>query len=252
MHGCPAFTELDMSPHRLAIATAAPDRLRRPTGRNSATHGREIGSEAKEAKHIGAGEPLVVVGASTGGTEALKVLIAMLPASMPGIVMVQHMPEMYTPSFAQRLDTAGALRVSEACHNETVRPGRAYLAPGHSHVSIQRNGSGYVLQLARSEPVNRHRPSVDVLFESAASCGARSLVGVLLTGMGRDGAAGMLAMKRAGAWNIVQDEATCIVFGMPRAAIEMGAAHEVAPIDQVANRILQRLGLKGASVTSSA
>ncbi len=187
-------------------------------------------------------DPLIVVGASTGGTEALKVLISSLPSGLPPIMIVQHMPEMYTASFAQRLNASGAVRVAEAQHNETVKHGRAYLAPGHSHLSVRRSGSSFIAGLARSEPVNRHRPSVDVLFESAALCGTHNLVGVLLTGMGRDGAAGMLSLKRAGAWNIAQDEASCVVFGMPRAAIELGAAHEVAPIGDIARRIVQRVG----------
>lgn len=190
----------------------------------------------------GEADTLIVIGASTGGTEALKLLVTGLPAGLPGIVIVQHMPELYTASFARRLDASGALRVAEARQNQAIRPGCAYVAPGHSHVSIRRDGSGYAMQLARGEPVNRHRPSVDVLFESAARCGAAGLIGVLLTGMGRDGAAGLLALRRAGAWTIAQDEASSVVFGMPRAAIELGAVHEVVPIQDMARHIVQRLG----------
>jgi two-component system chemotaxis response regulator CheB len=156
--------------------------------------------------------------------------------------MTQHMPEMFTASFASRLDALSAIMVREAVHGETVAPGIAYLAPGHSHLLIRRmtNGS-YQCELSRAEPVNRHRPSVDVLFHSAAEQVGRQAIGVLLTGMGKDGAAGLLHMMRAGAWTIGQDQASCVVYGMPREAALLGALKEVVPLTEIAAHVLQRV-----------
>ena len=186
-------------------------------------------------------EKLIAIGASTGGTEAIKEVLIRLPAEIPGIVMVQHMPETFTPSFAKRLDSLGAVRVVEAQGGERIQPGYAYLAPGHSHMTIKRSGVGWVTELSRAEPVNRHRPSVDVLFHSVAKEAGRNAIGVILTGMGKDGAQGMLAMHQAGAWNIGQDQESCVVYGMPREAALVGAVDEVAPLTGVAARILARL-----------
>lgn len=186
-------------------------------------------------------EKLVAIGASTGGTEAIKEVLTRLPAEMPGVVMVQHMPETFTPSFAKRLDSLSALRVIEAQGGERIQPGHAYLAPGHSHMRIKKSGNGWVTELSQSEPVNRHRPAVDVLFESVAREAGRNAIGVILTGMGKDGAQGMLAMRQAGAWNIGQDQDSCVVYGMPREAARLGAVDEVASLNDVAGRILARL-----------
>jgi len=186
-------------------------------------------------------EKLIAIGASTGGTEAIKEVLIRLPAEIPGIVMVQHMPETFTPSFAKRLDSLGAVRVVEAQGGERIQPGYAYLAPGHSHMTIKRSGAGWVTELSRAEPVNRHRPSVDVLFHSVAKEAGRNAIGVILTGMGKDGAQGMLAMHQAGAWNIGQDQESCVVYGMPREAALIGAVDEVAGLTNVAARILARL-----------
>jgi two-component system chemotaxis response regulator CheB len=186
-------------------------------------------------------DDLVVIGASTGGTEALKSVLTALPEVTPGILIVQHMPQTFTHSFAQRLDGLCRIHVREAVHGERVLPGTAYVAPGHSHLLVKRAAGGYVLELSRGDPVNRHRPSVDVLFHSAAAVAGRHAVGVMLTGMGKDGAAGMLAMKRAGAWNIAQDQATCVVYGMPREAVELKAVDEVAPLPEIGVRIMARL-----------
>lgn len=186
-------------------------------------------------------ERLVAIGASTGGTEAIKEVIARLPAEVPGIVIVQHMPEAFTPSFAKRLDSLGPIRVVESKGGERIQPGHAYLAPGHSHLQVRKSGGGWVTELARSEPVNRHRPSVDVLFHSVAKEAGRNAIGVILTGMGKDGALGMLAMRQAGAWNIGQDQESCVVYGMPREAAQVGAVAEVAGLNGVAARILARL-----------
>ncbi|MCK6373084.1 MAG: chemotaxis response regulator protein-glutamate methylesterase [Zoogloea sp.] len=186
-------------------------------------------------------EKLVLIGASTGGTEAIKEVLCSLPGQMPGILIVQHMPEMFTASFAKRLDGLCQMRVKEAEHGEKVMPGTAYLAPGHSHLSVRRAVGGYVCELAQSEPVNRHRPAVDVLFSSAARQVGAHALGVILTGMGKDGAQGLLAMKQAGAWTIGQDQESCVVYGMPREAAAIGALDDVAPLKEIGQRVLSRL-----------
>lgn len=185
---------------------------------------------------------IIFIGASTGGTEAIRDVLTRLPAEVPPILMTQHMPELFTGSFARRLDSLSAMNVHEAVHGEPVRPGVAYLAPGHSHLTIKKaERGGYICELARSEPVNRHRPSVDVLFHSAAEQVGRLAIGVLLTGMGKDGALGMLHMMQAGAWTIGQDQASCVVYGMPREAALLGALREVVPLAEIAAHVLQRL-----------
>jgi len=190
-------------------------------------------------------EKIVFVGSSTGGTEALKEFLARMPATSPAVLITQHMPEAFTRSFAHRLDGLSAMAVKEAEHNERVVPGHAYIAPGHSHLLVKKSGAFYYTELSQAEPVNRHRPSVDVLFHSAAQVAGASALGVIMTGMGKDGAQGMLAMRQAGAYTIAQDEASCVVFGMPKAAIEIGAAHEVASLNDIAGRVLDRLGRRG-------
>jgi two-component system chemotaxis response regulator CheB len=190
-------------------------------------------------------EKLIIVGASTGGTEAIKEFLVRMPVDCPAILIVQHMPEGFTTSFAKRLDGLCKIAVKEAVQGERVLPGHAYIAPGHSHLLLGRSGANYVTQLDQGPPVNRHRPSVDVLFRSAAANAGKNAVGVILTGMGKDGAAGMLEMKEAGAWNIAQDEATCVVFGMPREAIAVGATHEVAPLTELPGMVLNRINSEG-------
>ena len=188
-------------------------------------------------------EKLVIVGASTGGTEAIRALLQPLPADSPAILITQHMPAGFTRSFAKRLDTLCAVTVSEAEHGERVLPGHVYLAPGgERHMKLARSGANYVIDLIEGPPVNRHRPAVDVLFESAAEVAGRNAVGVLLTGMGKDGAAGMLKMRHAGASTLAQDEASCVVYGMPREAVALGAVEEIAGLDVMTERILARLG----------
>ena len=179
-------------------------------------------------------EKVVVVGASTGGTEALREFLEAMPLDAPGIVIVQHMPEEFTARFAQRLDGICRITVKEAADNDSVIRGQALIAPGNRHVLLKRSGARYFVELRDGPLVSRHRPSVDVLFRSAARYGGKNVVGVIMTGMGDDGAKGMLEMKQAGAFNIAQDESTCVVFGMPAEAIKLGAVDRVVPLGNMA------------------
>lgn len=189
-----------------------------------------------------AGVRILFIGASTGGTEAIKQVLLGLPRNCPPVLIVQHMPEMFTAAFARRLDGLCELHVKEAEDGESVVPGTAYIAPGHSHLSVKRAAAGnFQCALSRAEPVNRHRPSVDVLFSSAAEQVGAAAVGVLLTGMGKDGARGLLQMREAGAWTIAQDHGSCVVYGMPREAALIGAACEVVALDEIAQRMLRHL-----------
>ncbi|MES2321741.1 MAG: chemotaxis response regulator protein-glutamate methylesterase [Pseudomonadota bacterium] len=190
-------------------------------------------------------EKLIIIGASTGGTEAIREFLMQMPSDCPGILITQHMPEGFTTSFARRLDSLCKISVSEAKGDERVLPGHAYIAPGHSHLLLARSGANYITRIEQSEPVNRHRPSVDVLFRSAALAAGKNAVGVILTGMGKDGAAGMLEMKTAGAYNFAQDEASCVVFGMPREAIALGGTHEVGPLTSLPGMVLGYLSTQG-------
>lgn len=181
---------------------------------------------------------IVCIGASTGGTEALRDILAELPADAPGIVVVQHMPEKFTAAFAKRLDGLCALSIKEAEDGDLVLPGTALIAPGNRHLLLERNGRHYRIAIKDGPPVSRHRPSVDVLFRSAAQMAGPNAVGVLLTGMGDDGARGLLEMKTAGAATIAQNEETCVVFGMPKEAIQRGAADKVLALDRIAHEIM--------------
>lgn len=185
---------------------------------------------------------MLFIGASTGGTEALKVFLSGMPADCPPILVVQHMPESFTGSFARRLDTLCPPKVIESQGNERVESGTVYIAPGHSHLRIRRGAGGYLTELAQTLPVNRHRPSVDVLFDSAAELLGRQALAVILTGMGKDGALGMLHLRQAGARTFGQDEASCVVYGMPREAYQIGAVEEQAPLNELARRVLIALG----------
>lgn len=185
----------------------------------------------------GAGR-IIFVGASTGGTEALKTFLLGMPANCPPILIVQHMPESFTASFAKRLDGLCAPEIFEAKGNEKVEAGKVYIAPGHSHLQIRRGTTGYVTEILATPPVNRHRPSVDVLFDSAAALLGRQAVGVILTGMGKDGAQGLLRMRQAGASTFGQDEASCVVYGMPREAFLIGAVEEQCPLNDMARRVM--------------
>ncbi len=194
-------------------------------------------------------EKLIAVGASTGGTEAIREMLEPLPADSPGILIAQHMPPGFTRSFAQRLDGLCRIHVKEADHGERVLPGYAYVAPGGHHLSLGRSGANYVANLSQDDAVNRHRPSVDVLFDSVARNAGVNAIGVILTGMGKDGAAGLLRMRKAGAYTFAQDEASCVVFGMPREAIELGAANEVLPLHEMARSVLAHLRTFGDRAT---
>ncbi|WP_018151349.1 protein-glutamate methylesterase/protein-glutamine glutaminase [Leeia oryzae] len=190
-------------------------------------------------------EKLILVGASTGGTEALREFLMPMPPDTPAILVTQHMPEMFTKSFAARLNSLCKIEVKEAEHGERVMPGHAYIAPGHSHMLLSRSGSNYVIELNQGPPVNRHRPSVDVLFRSGANVAGPNIIGVILTGMGKDGAQGMLEMKQAGAYNLAQDEASCVVFGMPKEAIALGGADEIVPLSKMSERVLAQVSRLG-------
>ena len=186
-------------------------------------------------------EKLIIIGASTGGTEAIRKVLQPLPPDSPGIMIAQHMPAGFTQSFAERLNGLCRIVVSEAVHGERILPGHAYIAPGGFHLSLTRCGANYVAQVDLEPPVNRHRPSVDVLFDSAAKNAGKNAIGVILTGMGRDGAEGLLRMRQAGAYTLAQDEASCVVFGMPREAIALGGVDEVVPLQEMSQRVLAHL-----------
>jgi two-component system chemotaxis response regulator CheB len=191
-------------------------------------------------------EKLIAIGASTGGTEAIREVLMRLPADAPGVLIAQHMPPGFTRSFAQRLDGLCRIAVSEAVDGERVRSGHAYIAPGDRHLTLVRSGADYVIALDDGPAVNHHRPSADVLFNSVARHAGVNACGVMLTGMGKDGARGMLAMRQAGAVNIAQDEASCIVFGMPREAVAVGAVHEVLPLSRIAARLVELVAVGGS------
>ena len=193
-------------------------------------------------------EKVICIGASTGGTEAIREVLVPMPADAPAIVITQHMPPGFTTSFAARLNTLCRIRVAEARNGERILPGHAYIAPGGHHLRIERSGSNYVAVIEDTEPVNRHKPSVEVLFRSAARVIGPNALGVMLTGMGADGAQAMREMKDAGSYNYVQDEASCVVFGMPRMAIQAGAAHEILSLSQIAPALLARLASAPADV----
>lgn len=186
-------------------------------------------------------EKLICIGASTGGTEAIKEILTRLPADSPGIVITQHMPPGFTTSFAARLNSLCQITVKEAADGERILPGHAYIAPGGKQFRVNRSGANYVAVVEDGELVNRHKPSVEVLFKSVACVVGRNAFGVMLTGMGNDGAKAMREMKDAGSYNYVQDEASCIVFGMPREAILHGAADEVLPLAQIASALIAKL-----------
>lgn len=189
-------------------------------------------------------ERVVVIGASTGGTEAIRAVLLGLRRDCPGVVITQHIPPIFSRAFAERLDHECAMTVREACHDEPVLPGHVYVAPGDRHLLLRRDGAAYRLALDDGPPVNRHRPSVDVLFRSAAEAAGPNAVGLVLTGMGADGAEGLAEMRAAGARTIAQDEASSVVWGMPKAAVSRGAVQDVLPLARIAAALNERLGVK--------
>jgi len=187
-------------------------------------------------------DKVVAIGASTGGTEAIRAVLERMPPDAPAIAIVQHMPEVFTAAFARRLNSLCRIEVKEAAPGDHLCSGRALIAPGNHHLSIRRDGGRYAVEVLEGPPVNRHRPSVDVLFRSAAQAAGPNALGVILTGMGDDGALGLLEMRQAGGHTIAQDEASSVVFGMPGEAIKLGAACEIQPLEHIAQVVLRRVG----------
>ncbi|QTN28966.1 chemotaxis response regulator protein-glutamate methylesterase [Rhodoferax sp. AJA081-3] len=186
-------------------------------------------------------EQVVAIGTSTGGTQALEEVLTALPRVSPGIVIVQHMPEKFTAAFASRLHSLCQIDVKEAAHNDRVVQGRALIAPGGKHMLLRRAGAQYFVEVIDGPVVNRHRPSVDVLFRSVAKCAGANALGIIMTGMGDDGAAGLLEMHQAGARTVAQDEASCVVYGMPKEAVKRGAVDKLVPLNMIDREILQQL-----------
>jgi two-component system, chemotaxis family, protein-glutamate methylesterase/glutaminase len=219
------------------IRAAARARLRQPRRAPAVTAAVD---KRPVPRGVRTSDRLIAVGASTGGTEALREFLVGMPVDCPGIAIVQHMPENFTRMFAERLNGLCQIAVKEAEHNDPVMPGHAYVAPGGKHLWIKRDEGQLLLKLSTEPPMNLHRPSVDFLFLSVAKYMGSDATGVIMTGMGRDGAQGMLQMRQAGAWNIAQDEATSVIFGMPKEAIDIGAVHEIVPLDRLRERALAR------------
>ena len=223
------------------VRIAAKARIRKPPANEAGTRATAQPPVAPAAVGRLSTEKIIFIGASTGGTEATKEVLLGLPHDAPAVMITQHMPPGFTLSYSTRLNGLCRIAVKEASDGERVLPGHAYIAPGGFHLSVDRCGANYVARVSDSDPVNRHKPSVEVLFESAARVVGRNALGVMLTGMGGDGAQGMKHMRDAGSWNLVQDEASCVVFGMPREAIAAGAANEVLPLCEIAPKLLERL-----------
>lgn len=225
------------------VRVAAAAHIKRSVGASIAVSSAAIGGSGPQNPAIGrvSTEKLICIGASTGGTEAIKEILIRMPADSPGIVITQHMPPGFTTSFAARLNGLCQISVQEASNGDRILPGHAYIAPGGRQFRVDRSGANYVCKVEDGELVNRHKPSVEVLFRSVAAAVGRNAYGIMLTGMGNDGAKAMREMRDSGSYNYVQDEATCIVFGMPREAILHGAADEVLPLTAIAPALLNRL-----------
>lgn len=191
-------------------------------------------------------EKIIAIGASTGGTEAIKELLMQLPAAVPGIVMTQHMPAGFTRTYAERLNKTTRLHVVEAKGGERILPGHAFLAPGGHHLVVVRSGADYLVKLSDAEPLHRHRPAVDVMMESVALAGGKNVLGVLLTGMGKDGAKGMLDIRNHGGFTLAQDEASCVVYGMPKEAVAMGGVDQIVDLDKMGAALLEKIKTMGS------
>ena len=225
----------------LAWSDLIADKIRAAARAQLSAYRAQAAPAALAAGPLLSSEKLIAIGASTGGTEAIRHVLQPLPLTSPGILITQHMPPGFTRSFAGRLNKLCQISVKEAEHGERVLPGHAYIAPGDRHMNLIRSGANYQIHLHDGPPVNRHRPSVDELFNSVAACAGRNAVGVILTGMGNDGAAGIGAMRQAGAWTIAQSEASCVVFGMPKEAINCGGVSEVAELSQISQQMLAKI-----------
>lgn len=231
---------------KVRVASVANVRRSTPKSDAISTSPKDAVPTTPSVRAIGASfstEKLVFIGASTGGTEAIKEILVRLPADFPAVLVTQHMPPGFTTTFAARLNGLSKLSVQEAVNGERLLPGHVYIAPGGTQFRVDRSGANYLAVVEDGAPVNRHKPSVEVLFKSAAKLVGRNACGVLLTGMGNDGAQALREMKDAGSYNYVQDEASCIVFGMPREAIRHGAADEVLPPVAIASALIERLRL---------
>lgn len=208
----------------------------------------EVSGEQKlsSSANLQSTEKIIAIGASTGGTEAIKDLLLQLPAAVPGIVMTQHMPPGFTRTFAERLNKTTRLHVVEAKGGERILPGHAFLAPGGYHLVVVRSGADYRVKLSDAEPVHRHRPAVDIMMESVAYIGGKNVIGVLLTGMGKDGAKGMLAIREQGGYTLAQDEASCVVYGMPKEAVALGGVDQVVSLDKMGPVLLEKIKALGS------
>jgi two-component system chemotaxis response regulator CheB len=245
---------------KIRAAAASKQVRKREYSRPEATQGANIGTHkvvpggtgrpaAVRATLRSSGtEKIIAIGASTGGTEAIKEVLCKLPADSPAVVITQHMPPGFTKNFAVRLDSLCKISVKEAEDGERILPGHAYIAPGGRHLTLGRSGANYIVELSDDEPVNRHRPSVDVLFSSVAASAGANAIGVMLTGMGKDGAMAMLELKNKGAFTIAQDESSCVVFGMPREAIAIGAVDETINLGAIADRLVAKCAELGGHV----
>lgn len=225
----------------LAYSQTIADKVRAASKAKLHARGSQPAPVMLKAGPLLSSEKLIAIGASTGGTEAIRHVLQPLPATSPALLITQHMPPGFTRSFAERLNKLCQITVKEAEDGERILPGHAYIAPGAMHMELSRSGANYQVKLNEGPPVNRHKPSVDVLFNSVAQFAGRNAVGVILTGMGNDGAAGLLAMNKAGAWTIAQNEASCVVFGMPREAIALGGASEVVDLHQISQHMLAKI-----------
>lgn len=229
------YTDLITDKIRAASQAKVASMSRRPASEAG------VSEPAKLRNPLISSEKLLIIGASTGGTEAIKSFLLKMPSDCPGILITQHMPAGFTKSFANRLDSLCQISVKEAQGGERVLPGHAFIAPGDKHLLLARSGANYVTELSDAPPVNRHKPSVDVLFDSVANLAGKNAVGVILTGMGKDGAAGMARMKQAGAYNFAQNEESCVVYGMPREAVAHGGVDEVAHLEELPKLVLNYL-----------
>lgn len=226
------------------IKAASRARLQQPRAASAAVASGEK-APSNRSPIIGT-EKIIAIGASTGGTEAIKDVLIDMPADSPGIVITQHMPPGFTRTFAERLNRLSRLHVSEARGGERILPGHAFVAPGDHHLLVERSGANYVTRLSEGPQVHRHRPAVDPMFESVAQCAGRNVVAALLTGMGKDGAIGLKAIRDAGGYTAAQDEASCVVYGMPREAVALGGAEDVLNLDKIAAALTLQARKRGS------